>query len=62
MLLSYRIHGLARFGKALDLIFPKLSSQNMRGFDHATILSPSLISTVSARNTRHNDPPFVSEI
>ena len=41
MLLSYRIHGLARFGKALDLIFPKLSSQNMRGFDHATILGPS---------------------
>ena len=23
-----------------NLIFPKLSSQNMRGFDHATILSP----------------------
>ena len=31
-----------RFGKALNLIFPsKLSSQNKRGFDHATILSPS---------------------
>ena len=29
------------FRKALNLIFPKLSSQNMRGFDHATILSPS---------------------
>ena len=24
-----------------NLIFPKLSSQNMRGFDHAKILSPS---------------------
>ena len=32
---------LTRFGKALNLIFRKLSSQNMRGFDHATILSPS---------------------
>ena len=31
---------LTRFGKALNLIFRKLSSQNMRGFDHATILSP----------------------
>ena len=30
-----------RFWKALNLIFPKLSSQNMRGFDHATIFSPS---------------------
>ena len=29
------------FRKALNLIFPKLSSQNMRGFDHAKILSPS---------------------
>ena len=28
-------------GKALNLIFPKFSSQNMRGFDHATILSSS---------------------
>ena len=36
------IHGPACFGKALNLIFPKLSPQNMRGFDHATILSPSL--------------------
>ena len=35
------IRGPTRFGKALNLIFPKLSSQNMRGFDHATILSPS---------------------
>ena len=31
-------------GKALYLIFPKLSLQNMRGFNHATILSPSLSS------------------
>ena len=30
-----------RFGKALNLIFSKLSSQNMSRFDHATILSPS---------------------
>ena len=28
------------FGKALNLIFPKLSLQNMHGFDHAKILSP----------------------
>ena len=35
------IRGPTLFGKALNLIFPKLSSQNMRGFDHATILSPS---------------------
>ena len=35
------IRGPIRFGKALNLIFPKLSSHNMRGFDHATILSPS---------------------
>ena len=39
--LSDRIRGPTRFGKAPNLIFPKLSSQNMRGFDHATILSPS---------------------
>ena len=41
MLSSDRIRGLTRFGKALNLIFPKLSSQNMRGFNHATIVSPS---------------------
>ena len=41
MLSSDRICGLARFGKALTLIFPKLSLQNKRGFDHVTILSPS---------------------
>ena len=35
------INAFKRFRKALDLIFPKLSSLNMRGFDHATILSPS---------------------
>ena len=29
------------FWKALNLIFLKLSSQNMPGFDHTTILSPS---------------------
>ena len=29
------------FGKALNLIFPKLSLQNMHGFHHAIILSPS---------------------
>ena len=33
--------GLTHFGKALNLIFPKLSSQNMCDFDHAMILSPS---------------------
>ena len=29
---SDRIRGPTRFGKALNLIFPKLSSPNMRGF------------------------------
>ena len=38
--ITERIRGPTRFGKALNLIFPKLSSQNVRGFDHATILSP----------------------
>ena len=32
----------------------------MFGFDHATILVP--VSTVSARNAWHNDPPFVYKI
>ena len=31
----------------------------MRGFDHATILSP--VSTVSARNAWHNDLLFVTQ-
>ena len=35
-----RIRELTRFGKALNLIFPKLSLQNMHGLDHTTILSP----------------------
>ena len=35
------IRGPTHFGKALNLIFPTISSQNRRGFDHATILSPS---------------------
>ena len=38
---SDRIRGPTRFGKALNLIFPKLFSQNVRVFDHVTILSPS---------------------
>ena len=37
------INAFKRFGKALNLIIPKLSSLNMRGFDHATILSPSFL-------------------
>ena len=41
MLSSDRIRGPTRFGKALNLIFPELSSQNMRGFDHAKIRSHS---------------------
>ena len=41
MLSSDRICGPTRFGKALNLIFPKLSLQNMNGLDHVTILSPS---------------------
>ena len=41
MLSSDRIRGPTRFGKALNVIFPTLSSQNIRGFDHATILSYS---------------------
>ena len=38
---SDRICGPTHFRKALNLIFPKLSLQNMRGFDQVTILSPS---------------------
>ena len=38
-----------RFQKALNLTFPKLSSQNMRGLDHATILSPSFHGLRNAR-------------
>ena len=41
MLSSNRIRGPTCSRKALNLIFPKLSLQNMRGFHHATILSPS---------------------
>ena len=41
MLLSDSICGPTRCEKALNLIFPKLSSQNVRGFDHTMILSPS---------------------
>ena len=33
--------GPTRFGKALNFYFLKLSSQNMRGFNSSTILSPS---------------------
>ena len=33
--------GLTHFGKTPNLIFPKLSSQNMCDFDHAVILNPS---------------------
>ena len=41
MISSDRICGPTPFRKALNLIFPKLSLQNMRGFDHSMILSPS---------------------
>ena len=41
MLSSGRMCGPTHFGKALNLIFPKLSSQSMCDFDHAMILSPS---------------------
>ena len=47
------IHGPTRFGKVLSLIFPKLSSQNMRGSDQRFLF---LVSTVSATNAWHNDP------
>ena len=46
------IRGPTRFGKALNLIFPKLSSQNERGFDQATILSPSFHSLSKERLTQ----------
>ena len=42
-----RIRGLTRSGKALNLIFPKHSLQNMRGFSHTKILIPSF------QNRRH---------
>ena len=41
MISSDRICGPTPFRKALNLIFPKLSLQIMRGFDHSMILSPS---------------------
>ena len=47
-----------RFQKALNLTFPKLSSQNMRGLDHATILSPSFHGLRNARLAQW--PLFVS--
>ena len=56
---SDRIRALTLFRKALDSIFPKLSSQNMRGFDHQRFLVP--VSTVSPRNAWHNGP-FVYKI
>ena len=51
---SDRIRGPIRFGEGLNLTFPNRSSQNMRGFDHASILIP--VSTDSARNAWHNNP------
>ena len=49
-----------RFGKALNLIFPELSSQSVRGFDQATILSPSFHSLSKERLTQL--PLFVYKI
>ena len=57
MLSSNRIRGPTRFRKALNLIFPKLSLQNMHGFHQ--FLFP--VSTVAARNAWHNDPPFLTQ-
>ena len=54
------IRGPTRFGKALNLIFPKLSSQNVRGFDQVTILSPSFHGLSKERLTQL--PPFVYKI
>ena len=54
------IRGPTRFEKALNLIFPKLSSENMRGFDQATILSPSFHGLSKERLTQL--PPFVYKI
>ena len=41
-----------------NLIFPKLSSQNMRSFLTKRFLVP--VSTVFARNAWHNDPPHLT--
>ena len=49
MLSSDRIRGPTRFRKALNLIIPNLSSENMRGFDHATIISPSFQGVLKER-------------
>ena len=54
------IRGPTRFGKALNLIFPKLSSQNVRGFDQVTILSPSFHGLSKERLTQL--PLFVYKI
>ena len=50
------IRGPTRFGKALNLIFPKLSSQNMSGLDQATILNPSFYGLSKERLTQ--GPPI----
>ena len=54
MLSSDRIREPTRFGKAPNLIIPELSSLNMRGFDHVTILSPSFHGL--RKDAWHNDP------
>ena len=59
MLSSDRIRGLTRFGKALNLIFPKLSSQNIVASTSQRFLVP--VSTVSTRNAWHNDPPILTQ-
>ena len=51
--------GATRFRKAINLIFPKLSSQNMRGFHHATILSSSFHGVRKERLAQW--PPFLTQ-
>ena len=57
---SSRICGLTHSGKSLNLLFLKLSLQNMRCFDHATILGPSCHGL--CKECHPQWPPFVSKI
>ena len=67
---SDRICGPTRFRKALNLILPKLSSQNMGGFNHATILRPTFHglrkerlaqwAPICVQNTTKNALPIIS--
>ena len=55
MLSCDRICGPTCCGKALNLIFPKLSSQNMQASSHAMILIPRFHTYASDTNNIHDN-------